>query len=57
MARLYNYNAGQAQGSAFAADKLAAIKREYQQQAIERTNAYYGYIAKTQRQQALMSAT
>ena len=51
-ARLYNYNAGQAQGPAFAADKLAAIKREYQQQGIERTNAYYGYIAKTRQQSA-----
>ena len=52
MVRLYNYNAGQAQGPAFAADKLAAIKRESQQQGIERTNAYYGYIAKTRQQSA-----
>jgi hypothetical protein len=45
-ARLYNYNVGQAQGPAFGADKLAAIKQEYAQGGNERSNAYYGRIAK-----------
>ena len=45
-ARLYQYNVAQAQGPAFAADKLAAIKEEYRRQGSERSNAYYGYIAK-----------
>ena len=46
-ARLYNYNVGQARGPAFAADKLASIKQEYARQGIDRSNAYYGRIAKT----------
>lgn len=48
-ARLYRYNIGQAHGPAFGADKLAAIQQEYRRQGIERSNAYYGYIAKPQR--------
>ena len=51
-ARLYKYNVGQAQGPAFAADKLTTIKEEYARQGIERSNAYYGYIARTPRQTA-----
>jgi predicted TIM-barrel fold metal-dependent hydrolase len=51
-ARLYNYNVSQAQGPAFAGDKLAAIKQEHAGQGIERSNAYYGRIAKTQQRHA-----
>ena len=51
-ARLYKYDVSQAQGPAFAPDKLAVIKDEYARQGVERSNAYYGYIAKTQRQTA-----
>ena len=51
-ARLYRYNIGQAQGPAFGADKLTAIQQEYRRQGIERSNAYYGYIAKAQRRTA-----
>ena len=49
-ARLYRYNMGQAHGPAFGADKLVAIQQEYRRQGFEPSNAYYGYIAKTQTQ-------
>ena len=45
-AQLYNLDLKLAQGPAFTADKLAAIKEEYQRQGGERSNMAYGYIAK-----------
>lgn len=46
-AQLYNLDLKLAQGPAFGADKLAAIKEEYQRQGGERSNMAYGYVAKT----------
>lgn len=46
-AQLYNLDLKLAQGPAFTADKLAAIKEEYQRQGGERSNMAYGYVAKT----------
>lgn len=45
-AQLYNLDLKLAQGPAFTADKLAAIKEEYQRQGGERSNMAYGYVAK-----------
>lgn len=45
-AQLYNLDLKLAQGPAFGADKLAAIKEEYQRQGGERSNMAYGYVAK-----------
>ena len=45
-AQLYNLDLKLAQGPAFSADKLAAIKEEYQRQGGERSNMAYGYVAK-----------
>lgn len=46
-AQLYNLDLKLAQGPAFGADKLAAIKEEYLRQGGERSNMAYGYVAKT----------
>jgi len=46
-AQLYNLDLRLAQGPAFGADKLAAIKEEYLRQGGERSNMAYGYVAKT----------
>ena len=45
-AQLYNLDLKLAQGPAFGADKLAAIKEEYLRQGGERSNMAYGYVAK-----------
>ena len=47
-ARLYNLDLSLAQGPAFRADQLAAIKQEYLALGGDtgRSNAYYGYVAK-----------
>ncbi|MGH9577757.1 MAG: amidohydrolase family protein, partial [Terriglobales bacterium] len=44
---LYNLDLKMVQGPAFGADKIAAIKEEYQRLGGERSNTYYGYVAKS----------
>ena len=51
-ARLYGYNINEAHGPAFGGDKLAVIQEEYRRQGMQRSNAYYGYVAKAQPQSA-----
>ncbi len=45
-AHLYGLDIKMAQGPAFTADKLAAIKQEYLALGGDRSNTYYGYVAK-----------
>ena len=47
--RLYNLDMKGATSSAFEADKLSAIREEYVRMGGERSNTYYGYIAKKDR--------
>ncbi len=46
-ARLYNLDVKLQMGKAFEADKIADIRREYEAMGGERSNAAYGYVAKT----------
>ena len=45
-AHLYNLQIQLAQGPAFGADKIAAIRKEYDAMGGERSNTYYGYVAR-----------
>ena len=46
---LYNLDIKSAAGPAFEADKLSAMRDEYMRMGGERSNTYYGYIAKKDR--------
>jgi hypothetical protein len=45
-ASIYNLDIKMAQGKAFTADKIAAIKQEYLALGGDRSNTAYGYIAR-----------
>ena len=45
-AHLYGLDLRLSQGPAFTADKLAGIKEEYLRLGGDRSNTYYGYVAK-----------